>query len=276
MARVLAISSEVVRGHVGNTAARVALQALGHEVWALPTIVLSNHPGHGHVSGTRLDPAALTGMVEALDRNGWLGEVDAVMTGYLPSAEHVEVARQAIEWVRAKRTDARVLIDPILGDHPKGLYLDQRAAEAIRDRLLPLADVATPNAFELGWLTGVPVVNGDEATLAAARLGVSMVLATSVPGGLERLLNLLWTKAPPARIGIPVARRPKVPNGTGDLLAALFLGHWLAGEEVATALGRAVAGVEAAIAASPGADELRLVASRAAWVNTQPLPVKPL
>lgn len=271
MARVLAISSEVVRGHVGNTAARVALQALGHDVWALPTIVLSNHPGHGHVSGTRLDSAALAGMVEALDVNGWLGEVDAVMTGYLPSADHVEVAGQAIERVRAKRVDARVLVDPILGDHPKGLYLDQRAAEAIRDRLLPLADVATPNAFELGWLTGLPVTSQAEAATAAARLEVPMILVTSVPAGPQQLLNMLWTKAPSAPLGIPVARRSHVPNGTGDLLAALFLGHWLAGAKTADALGRAVAGVEAAIAASPGADELRLIASRAAWVWPEPL-----
>lgn len=272
MARILAISSEVVRGHVGNTAARVALQALGHEVWALPTIVLSNHPGHGHTSGTRLDPAALLAMVEALGRNGWLGEVDAVLTGYLPSAEHVEVARYAVEQVRAKRADARVLVDPILGDHPKGLYLDAHAAQAIRNRLLPLADVATPNAFELGWLSGLPISDGEQAAHAAAHLGVPRVLATSVPVGPDRLLNMLVAPREPAE-AVAVARRARVPNGTGDLLAALFLGHWLAGEAVATALGRAVAGVEAAIAASAGADELRLIGSRTAWAHPEPLPV---
>ena len=46
MARILAISSQVVRGHVGLSAIVPALQRLGHEVLPIPTIILSNHPGH--------------------------------------------------------------------------------------------------------------------------------------------------------------------------------------------------------------------------------------
>ena len=89
---VLAISSEVARGHVGNSAARFALNRLGHQVIALPTVMLSNHPGHSHVAGTRIEPDTLRRMLDALDKNGWLAEVDAVLTGYLPTAEHVAVA----------------------------------------------------------------------------------------------------------------------------------------------------------------------------------------
>ena len=42
MARILAISSHVVRGHVGLAASVPALQWLGHEVWALPTVILAS------------------------------------------------------------------------------------------------------------------------------------------------------------------------------------------------------------------------------------------
>src|SRR5688572_27846842 len=66
MARVLALSSQVARGHVGLSAVVPALQRLGHEVWPLPTILLSNHPGHAHAAGLRVDPAALEEMVDAL------------------------------------------------------------------------------------------------------------------------------------------------------------------------------------------------------------------
>ena len=96
MARIMVISSQVARGHVGLSAIVPACQALGHEVIALPTILLSNHPGHPHASGERIAPAALERMLDALDANSWLSDIDAVLTGYLPSAEHVQFAVEAV------------------------------------------------------------------------------------------------------------------------------------------------------------------------------------
>ena len=182
MAVVLSITSDVARGHVGNGAIRFALQRLGHEVWALPTVVLSNHPGHAKVAGHRTPPEVLAAMVEALHANGWLKRIDAVLTGYLPTAEHVEVAATAIERVREGVRRLVVLVDPVLGDHPKGLYIEAAAASAIRGRLLPLASLATPNRFELEWFSGRLVTDAADATAAADRLAVPMLLATSVPG----------------------------------------------------------------------------------------------
>ena len=51
---VIVISSHVARGSVGNRAAVFALEVLGHPVWAIPTIVLPFHPGHG--KATRIVP----------------------------------------------------------------------------------------------------------------------------------------------------------------------------------------------------------------------------
>ena len=70
MARVLAVSSMVVRGHVGNAAAVPVLQCLGHEVWSLPTVVLSNHPGHRRAAGVQMDAGKLDDMIEALGESG--------------------------------------------------------------------------------------------------------------------------------------------------------------------------------------------------------------
>ena len=84
MPRVLAISSQVARGHVGLGAVVPVLQALGHDVIALPTVLLSNHPGHAHAAGECVGPDQLRRMLDALGANGWLGEIDAVLTGYLP------------------------------------------------------------------------------------------------------------------------------------------------------------------------------------------------
>ena len=264
MARVLSISSQVVRGHVGNSAAAFALQRLGHEVWMLPTVVLSNHPGHSHVAGTRVAPETMRDMVAALARNGWLGEVDAVLTGYLPTAEHVVFAEGTVSQLRARQPKLLVAVDPVLGDDPGGLYVAEAAAIAVRERLMPLADILTPNRFELAWLAGAAVTDAATASEAAARLGAAQVLATSIPGNSgAHLINLLWQSSATATAEVPL--QASVPHGTGDLLAALHLAHVLHGKPPPEAMRLAAAGVAAVIEASAGADELRLIESQDRW-----------
>lgn len=154
--RILALSSQVAFGHVGLSAAVPVLQLKGHHVTALPTVILSNHPGWPHVAGQQVPVETLAGMIAALDDNGWLAQHDTVLTGYLPSADHVALAVQVIDRLRQLRPDLRVIVDPVLGDHPKGLYIDANAAQAIRANLPCRADILTPNQFELGWLTDQP------------------------------------------------------------------------------------------------------------------------
>ena len=264
MARVLTISSQVVRGHVGNSAAVFALQRLGHDVWAMPSVVLSNHPGHPHVAGTRIAPDTLEAMLAALDGNGWISEIGAVLTGYLPTAAHAAFAARAIGQIRQAGGKLMVLVDPVLGDDPGGLYIEEAAANAVKSLLVPLADILTPNRFELAWLTGEEVTDAETAARAAERLGAGQVLATSIPGKTgQSLLNVLWQPSGAAIVEAPLL--PSVPHGTGDLLAALHLAQLLHGNTPQEAMRRAVTGVAAAIRASAGADELRLVASQSLW-----------
>lgn len=274
MARVLAISSQVARGHVGLAAIVPALQRLGHDVIAFPTILLSNHPGHQTAAGEQVSPDLLQRMLDALDKNGWLGGIDAILTGYLPSAAHVRFAEGAIRGVRRQAAHVRVLVDPVIGDEPKGLYINAAAAAHIRDDLMALADVATPNAFELGWLTSSKVGNVNEAVQAAKALDAPCVLATSVPAAGGMISNVLIDKVANEIFSADVPHRGKAPNGTGDLLSALYLGHDLRRPGDAFAL--AVAGVDAAIAASLGQDELALVASTESWADPAPWPLQKL
>ena len=157
MPTILSLSSQVARGHVGHSTAVFAWQRLGIEVVALPTILLSNRPDHPHRAAERVRPAFLSEMIDALDANGWLGEIDAVFTGYLPSAEHVAFAAGLVGRLKAAKPGLLYGCDPILGDEPGGLYIAEDAADALRDTLVPLADLVTPNRFELGWLSGEDV-----------------------------------------------------------------------------------------------------------------------
>lgn len=258
MARILAISSQVVSGHVGLSAMVPALLRLGHEVLALPTILLSNHPGKLAATGTRVATDHLGSIIDTLDKNGRLEGIDAVLTGYLPSPGHVEVAAKAIRHCRMANADVTVLCDPVIGDDPKGLYIDPKAAAAIRDDLLPYASITTPNRFELAWLTGETVIDAETAAKAAHKLKPPIVVATSVPKTNDRLATLAVTTD--HIFETSVALRASVPNGTGDLLAALFVSEYLAANDgVGTALQAAVAAVDRVLDASVGCDELNLV-----------------
>jgi pyridoxine kinase len=264
MGRILAISSQVVRGHVGLSAIVPALQRLGHDVLPVPTILLSNHPGHPRAAGTRVEVNTLMSILEVLDANGWLADIDAVMTGYLPTPEHVFFASQAIDLVRRRSGKPIVLVDPVLGDDPRGLYIDGEAANAIRDRLIARADVITPNRFELSWLAGHDVRAVEDVALAAAALARPdlSVLATSVPDGSAVLANVNVLGR--ATVACRVTRVAKAPHGTGDLLTGLYIGHRLAGVDADAALGRAVGGVQQAIANSMGRSDLLLALSETA------------
>jgi pyridoxine kinase len=270
MARILAISSQVARGHIGLSAAVPVLQRLGHEVWALPSIVLSNHPGHTHCAAAHTDPTALETMIDALDQNEWLGEVDAVLSGYLPSPEHVHVVGRAVRRLKSRR-DVLYLCDPVLGDDPKGIYIDVHAATSIRHDLVPVADITTPNRFELGWLAARPTATVEDLVSAARSLGVADVLVTSALSRAGELSTLHVSEREVSSITVPELE--VAPHGTGDLFAALVLGHVLVGRTITEAMSRAGRGVALALAASAGLDELSIVPLLGEIADAPPLPI---
>lgn len=240
----------------------------------MPTIVLSNHPGHKRAIATHIPINTLEGMIDAIEANGWLGEVDAVMTGYMPSVEHVMLAKRTIEHVKNRRPDAMVLVDPIIGDDPKGLYVEERIAQALRGSLLPLASVITPNRFELSWLSGYDVRAPADAILAVRSGGLTCdVVATSVPDGSRHLATMAIGRA--SATLCRVERLKDVPHGTGDMLSGLYLGHRMAGRDAAATLACSVAGVATAIAGSVGQEELRLVATLDAAIQADPAETRP-
>jgi len=245
VARILAISSHVAYGPVGNSAAVPALQAKGHEVLAIPTIVLSNHPGHGKPAGFRTTSSDLAAI---LRRATSFAPVDAVMTGYFAAPNQIAEAAKLIAALRAKNSALYVLVDPVMGDGGS-LYVPEPVAWAIRDRLIPLATCATPNRFELEWLTGWLAGTPGDAVSAARALNIPEVLATSIPAGEGRLASLVIT---PDGHGEQISDlRASVPHGTGDFLAGAYLAERLERPPVA-ALARAQQLLDRAIRLSAG------------------------
>ncbi len=238
---VIVISSHVVRGAVGNRAMVFALETLGHPVWALPTVVLPWHPGHG--PSTRIVPPAdqFAAVIDDLAASPWLAEVGAVITGYLGDAGQAGPVARLIEAARASNPQCLIVCDPVIGD-AGGLYVPRQVAEAIRDRLLPLADIATPNRFELEWLAGEPLAT-NEAIIAAARAAApERMLVTSAHGRIGgETGSLLITPGGAMLATHRIVDNP--PNGLGDLTTALLAAHLLAGAREVDALRATTASV---------------------------------
>ncbi len=257
MAKVLAISSHVVRGHVGLDATVPALQWLGHEVWALATVVLASRPGLGRLEKRNVPGPELAAMLSALEADGCWPMLDAVLTGYFATPDAVEAAAEAVRHIKAANPRLPVLVDPVLGDAGR-LYVSQATAEAIRDLLVPLATIATPNLFELDWLAGAPV---RDLEAAARGLGPPAVVITSAAESAAGIATLLVTGQACLERTLP--KRDGIPNGAGDLLAGLLLGHILNGHSSESALDRGLADLDRVLVASTGREVLQLSALEA-------------
>nr|WP_185984213.1 pyridoxal kinase PdxY [Aureimonas mangrovi] len=259
---VISISSHVARGTVGNRAAVFALETLGHPVWSVPTVTLPWHPGHGPATRIVPDDAAFSAFLDDLAGAPWLGEVSAVLTGYFGSPRQIEPAARLIEAVRAARPDAIFICDPVIGDGAEAggrLYQPAETMEAIRDRLLPLADIATPNRFELELITGLELSSNAHLIEAAASLGPGRVMITSAFPLLRGGIGNLLTDGQEAILA-EHRRIDGAPNGLGDLTAAVFLARTLAGLPAEKALQSTTAAVYEILARTTkrGADELTL------------------
>jgi pyridoxine kinase len=255
---VIAVSSHVAHGGVGNRAAVFALERLGFPVVAVPTVVLPFHPGHG--KGTRIVPPA-DAFAALLADLGRLPPVGAILSGYLGAPEQARAIASLVRDVKARNPSALYLLDPVLGDGG-ALYMPPAVADAIRDELLPLADIATPNRTELDFLTG-PAAEDNAGLIASARkLGPAEIVVTSAFAPAGMAASLLVTKDGAWFAGH--AAHPDAPHGVGDLMAALYLAARLDGAAPVAALELAASRTLALIARAVAArsDELPLAAGQ--------------
>ena len=151
---VLSIQSHVAYGHVGNSSAVFPLQRLGIEVWPVHTVQFSNHTGYGEWTGRVFDGQAVEEVVQGIAARGVLGRCDAVLSGYLGSADIGHAVVSTVGQVRAANADAVYCCDPVIGDVGRGVFVRPGIEEFMREVAVPAADIVTPNHFELDLLSG--------------------------------------------------------------------------------------------------------------------------
>lgn len=270
---ILSIQSSVAYGHVGNSAAVFPLQRLGHEVWPVYTVNYSNHTGYGSWRGPMIPASDVAEVIRGIEERGALSRVDAVLSGYQGGSDIADVIIDAVARVKAANPKAVYACDPVMGNAKSGCFVADAIPPLLRDRVVPVADIITPNQFELGFLTGheaSDLASTLDAVDAARAMGPATVLVTSLerPEREEGTIEMLAVNDS----GAWLVKTPYLPfkrNGSGDVTAALFTGHYTSTGDAADALARTASSVFDLLTNTYEADsrELLLIESQDAYAN---------
>ncbi|MFL1999147.1 MULTISPECIES: pyridoxal kinase PdxY [unclassified Microbacterium] len=271
--KILSIQSAVAYGHVGNSAAVFPLQRIGVEVLPVYTVNFSNHTGYGAWRGPLISPDDVRDVIAGIEERGVFGSIDVVLSGYQGGEGIGDVIIDAVARVKAANPSAIYACDPVMGNAKSGCFVAPAIPELLRERVVPVADIITPNQFELGFLTGTDPHTLDE-TLASAdavrATGPRTVLVTSVerPDREEGTIEMLVVDDAGAWI-VQTPLLPMKANGSGDVTAALFTAHYRRSGDAADALARTTSSVFDLLERThlSGERELQLVESQEAYAH---------
>ncbi|WP_152398176.1 pyridoxine/pyridoxal/pyridoxamine kinase [Paenibacillus cellulositrophicus] len=211
---------------------------------ALTTIVTMDPDNGWHHNVYPVDSALVAEQLKTVFAGG---PVDAMKTGMLGSVDIVRVAEQAIKSNQQKN----VVIDPVMVCKGEDEVLNPESAEAIRDLLLPLATVVTPNLFEAGVLSGMGKLTSIEEMKEAARkihgLGAQNVVVKGGKAlGGDRAIDVFFDGKDFTVLETDKIE-PAYNHGAGCTFAAAITGGLANGLSVAEAVAKAKDFVSAAI-----------------------------
>src|SRR6185503_1288909 len=185
MPLALILSSFVAASRIGGAAQQYVLAAHRIDPVLVPTVMLGRNPARG-AHGEVTSPELFSRILADVEADALFGLVDLVITGHFSLPEQVDIAAGILTRVRAaSERKPVILVDPILGDTPKGLYVKPEVARAVADKLVPLADWITPNVWELAFLTRREITDLDGAVAAARELGKPALITSAPIGGTE-------------------------------------------------------------------------------------------
>ncbi|WP_411850721.1 pyridoxal kinase [Stenotrophomonas sp. LGBM10] len=245
---VISVQSQLVYGHAGNSAAVPPLRALGVRVAEIPTTLLSNAPFYATTRGRVLPSDWFADLLLGTAERGLPQRARMLVSGYFGSVGNGTAFADWLDEVLPASPQLRYCLDPVIGDTHTGPYVEPGLETVFAERLLPHAWLVTPNAFELGRLTGMPSLAQDEAIAASQALlarGPEWVLAHSVGGEPGQLVTLAVSRSAIWRWTSP--HLPVDVAGTGDVLMSLLVAFLLRGEAFEQAISRAIAGVHVAL-----------------------------
>ncbi|WP_065204635.1 pyridoxal kinase PdxY [Shewanella woodyi] len=273
MKRILSIQSHVVFGCAGNSSAVFPMRRLGMEVWPINTVQFSNHTQYAQGWKGMVMPAGqITELVQGLDNIGELKTCDAILSGYLGSAEQGGEIVAAVKQLKAVNPQAIYFCDPVMGHPEKGCIVAPGVQEFLKTQALAAADIIAPNLLELETLTDCSLQTLDEVVQACESLlktGVEMILVKHLAKAAtnqEQFEMLLVDKSGSYLVSRPLYEFDKQPVGVGDLISGLMLANLQAGYSAVEAFERTNSSVDAVLLETfnQGAYELQLIRAQSA------------
>ncbi len=265
---VLSIQSSVAYGHVGNSAAAFTLMRLGVETYPVYTVHYSNTTSYGSWRGLNLSADDVLEVVRGIDDRGALDGVDGVLSGFQGSEAMGQTILAAVDLVKERHPGAIYCCDPVMGDVGRGMYVGAGIPEFLRDRVVPRADIVTPNQYELDYLAGCETRTVADLLAAIDQViarGPRTVLVTSavaeeIPG---QTISMVAASADQAWL-VSTPRIDQVFTGSGDVTAAAFFAALLDDQGLDQALGRTAGIVYSLLDATAraGRRELALVGAQ--------------
>jgi len=171
---------------------------------------------------------------------------DAVKTGMVSSTGLIEVIADKLKQYKAKN----IVVDPVMVATSGSRLISQEAVDALKELLLPLATVLTPNIPEAEVLSGLTISGPADMEKAAQAIGETYGCAVLCKGGhdLNDANDLLWRDGTCKWFH---GRRIDNPNthGTGCTLSSAIASNLAKGYDLDTAVERAKAYLSGALAA---------------------------
>ena len=228
MEKILSIQSHTVYGYVGNKAAVFPLQLLGFDVSYINSVQFSNHTGYPHgFTGEVLSGAQLHQLQQGLAQNNILAKFDDILTGYIGSSSFLEEIAFLVTTLKEKSADLFYCCDPVLGDHGRGFYVPEALVADYKTKLLPIANMITPNQFEAEQLIGKAIYTQEDVLYALEALhamGPQRVIITSTQFAEKALYASVREGGRDVVLKATFQQVKGSFTGTGDLFAALLLG----------------------------------------------------
>ena len=234
----------------GRCSAAVSLPVISHmrvQACLLPTSIFSNHTGFPTYYYNDFTDKMPRFMEEwkKLDLR-----FEGIASGFLGSAEQIEIVREFIRQFRDDRT--QVIIDPVMGENGKAYptYTEEMCDKM--KHLVEYADILTPNVTEACMLTGMPFKDKNwqrkellEMMARLRELGAKKIVVSGLDSG-QFISNAVSENHGECKL-IRQKRVGKVRSGTGDIFSSIIAADCVNGVDFETSVRKAAAFVQECI-----------------------------
>lgn len=235
---ILSIQSAVLAGSVGNNAAGAIYDHFKLTSYLLDTVKLAAHPGYGAMHRDVTSAKTFDRLLRDFYTLPAFDQITVLQTGYLGAIEQVDILAEHISKIK-QHTSIDYYLDPVMGDGGR-LYIADTIADSIAEKLLPIADIITPNLFEFERLTHTPFQNQLQLITSAQKLisdfDLKAVLVTAIPDETS-ICDMLITTG--GHFEYRHAKQAQGHSGAGDALTALLISFITQGDSLSDAAKKA-------------------------------------